>query len=82
LDQRRRRSTIPIGGAGDGWWAEAAGTLIASGQQAAAAFVSVLRVRAGRIVHWREYQNPLAMAAVAVQRVSVDSGQEHAGVTG
>jgi hypothetical protein len=44
-----------------------AGTLTASGQHAAAAFVSVLRVRAGRIVHWREYQNPVAMAAVAVQ---------------
>ncbi len=41
-----------------------AGTFTTTGQQAEAPFVSVLRVRDGRIVLWREYQNPLAMAAV------------------
>jgi ketosteroid isomerase-like protein len=41
-----------------------AGTFTTTGHQAAAPFVSVLRVRDGKVVHWREYQNPLAMAAV------------------
>lgn len=42
-----------------------AGVLTTTGQPAAAPFVSVLRIRDGKIVHWREYQNPLVMAAIA-----------------
>jgi ketosteroid isomerase-like protein len=40
---------------------EIAGTL-ASGRRAAAGFIGVLRVRDGRVVLWREYQDTLAMA--------------------
>jgi uncharacterized protein len=42
---------------------ELAGTVTTTGQQAAASFVGVLRARDGKVVHWREYQNVLAIAA-------------------
>lgn len=38
-----------------------------TGQQAAASFVSILTVRDGQIVHWREYQDILRMAAALGQ---------------
>jgi ketosteroid isomerase-like protein len=41
---------------------ELAGTVTGTGHRASAAFIGVLRVRDGRIVHWREYQNVLAIA--------------------
>jgi ketosteroid isomerase-like protein len=41
---------------------ELAGTVTTTGRSAAAAFVLVLRVREGKIVHMREYQNVLAIA--------------------
>jgi uncharacterized protein len=41
---------------------ELAGTVTTTNHRAAAAFIGVLRVRDGQIVHWREYQNVLAMA--------------------
>lgn len=41
---------------------EIAGTLTATGRQAAAAFIGVLRARDGKVAHWREYQNTLAIA--------------------
>jgi ketosteroid isomerase-like protein len=41
---------------------ELAGTVTTTGRRAAAAFIGVLRVRDGKTVHWREYQNVLAMA--------------------
>ncbi|MGW0593326.1 nuclear transport factor 2 family protein [Streptosporangium sp. NPDC002607] len=43
---------------------ELAGTVIATGHQAASAFIGILRVRDGKIIHWREYQNTLAMIEV------------------
>ena len=43
---------------------ELAGTVIATGHQAASAFIGILRARDGKIVHWREYQNTLAMIEV------------------
>lgn len=42
---------------------ELGGTVLTTGRQASAPFVAVVRVREGRIVHWREYQNKLAIAA-------------------
>jgi uncharacterized protein len=41
---------------------ELVGTATATNHRAAAAFIGVLRVRDGKIVHWREYQNTLAIA--------------------
>lgn len=41
---------------------ELAGTVLATGRQAAAGFIAVLRVRDGKTVLWREYQNVLAIA--------------------
>jgi uncharacterized protein len=41
---------------------ELAGTVTTSGRHASASFIGVLRARNGQIVHWREYQNTLAMA--------------------
>lgn len=46
---------------------ELAGTITATGARAAAAFITVLRVREGKIVQWREYQNTAAMAAALTQ---------------
>jgi ketosteroid isomerase-like protein len=47
---------------------EIAGTVTATNRPAAAGFIGVLRVRNGQVVHWREYQNVLAMA-VALGRL-------------
>jgi ketosteroid isomerase-like protein len=41
---------------------ELGGTVLTTGKQASAAFVVVLRVRDGRVVLWREYQDMLAIA--------------------
>jgi ketosteroid isomerase-like protein len=41
---------------------ELTGTVTATNQRASAAFIGVLRVRDGQILHWREYQNVLAIA--------------------
>jgi ketosteroid isomerase-like protein len=41
---------------------ELAGTVTTTGRRAAAPFIGVLRVRDGKTVHWREYQNILAIA--------------------
>ena len=38
-------------------------TSTVTGKQGSAAFIGVLRVRDGKITHWREYQDALAMAA-------------------
>jgi ketosteroid isomerase-like protein len=38
------------------------GTVKATGERNRASFVGVLRVRAGKITHWREYQDTAAMA--------------------
>ncbi|WP_033346183.1 nuclear transport factor 2 family protein [Catenuloplanes japonicus] len=40
------------------------GTHAGTGRQATAPFIAVLTTRDGRISHWREYQNPLAMAQI------------------
>lgn len=40
---------------------------IADGLRAAAPFAVVVRVRDGRVVLWREYQDPAAMALVAAE---------------
>ena len=42
---------------------ELSGIAPATGERSTAGFVVVLRVRAGRIVHWREYQDVLALSA-------------------
>ncbi len=39
-----------------------AGTVTTTGRRESAAFIGVLRVRDGRVVHWREYQNTLGIA--------------------
>ncbi|HEY3905757.1 MAG TPA: nuclear transport factor 2 family protein [Streptosporangiaceae bacterium] len=41
---------------------ELAGTVLATGRQASAPFIGILRARDGKIVLWREYQNVLAIA--------------------
>jgi ketosteroid isomerase-like protein len=41
---------------------ELVGTVTTTQHRASAAFIGVLRVRNGQIVHWREYQNVLAIA--------------------
>jgi uncharacterized protein len=41
---------------------ELGGTVLTTGRRASAPFVAVMRVRDGRIVHWREYQDKLAIA--------------------
>ncbi|GAB1824450.1 nuclear transport factor 2 family protein [Herbidospora sp. RD11066] len=41
---------------------EVEGVRAADGLRAAAPFAVVVRVRDGRVVLWREYQNPMAMA--------------------
>ncbi|UJW33335.1 nuclear transport factor 2 family protein [Saccharothrix sp. AJ9571] len=43
---------------------ELAGTVLPTGQSASAAFIGVLRVRDGRIVHWREYQDTAAITEI------------------
>ncbi|GLY81559.1 nuclear transport factor 2 family protein [Actinoallomurus iriomotensis] len=42
---------------------ELAGVIPATGHRDSAAFIGVLRVRDGKVVHWREYQNTLAIVA-------------------
>ncbi|MFB4274738.1 nuclear transport factor 2 family protein [Nonomuraea sp. MTCD27] len=42
---------------------ELGATLPGTGQRVSAPFAGVLRVRGGQIAHWREYQDPLALAA-------------------
>jgi ketosteroid isomerase-like protein len=42
---------------------ELAGTVTTTNTRASASFVLVLRVRDGKIVHWREYQDIAALAA-------------------
>ncbi|ONH23026.1 nuclear transport factor 2 family protein [Pseudofrankia asymbiotica] len=44
-----------------------AGTVTTTGRQASESFILVLRVRDGRIVHLREYQNVLGMAVTLGQ---------------
>jgi ketosteroid isomerase-like protein len=46
---------------------ELAGTITTTGVSAAAPFIAVLRVRDGRIAHWREYQNAAAMLQLLAQ---------------
>lgn len=46
---------------------ELAGTITANGRHASAPFIAVLRVRDGKTVHWREYQNVPAMAVAMGQ---------------
>ncbi|MDA1359559.1 nuclear transport factor 2 family protein [Glycomyces luteolus] len=41
---------------------ELAGTITTTGVRASATFIAVLRVREGRILHWREYQDVLAIS--------------------
>ncbi|WP_329248380.1 nuclear transport factor 2 family protein [Actinoallomurus sp. NBC_01490] len=43
---------------------ELAGVIPATGYRGSESFIGVLRVREGKVVHWREYQNTLAIAAV------------------
>jgi ketosteroid isomerase-like protein len=40
---------------------ELAGTVTTTNRHASAAFIGVLRVRDGQILHWREYQNALPL---------------------
>ncbi|MFF3445068.1 nuclear transport factor 2 family protein [Streptosporangium sp. NPDC002721] len=46
---------------------ELAGRVLATGRQASSRFIGVLRVRDGKIVNWREYQNTLAMIEIMGQ---------------
>ncbi|WP_329085623.1 nuclear transport factor 2 family protein [Streptosporangium sp. NBC_01469] len=46
---------------------ELAGRVLATGRQASSPFIGVLRVRDGKIVNWREYQNTLAMIEIMGQ---------------
>jgi limonene-1,2-epoxide hydrolase len=41
---------------------ELTGTALATGKRGTGRLVGVLRVRDGRIAHWREYQDVVAMA--------------------
>ncbi|CAM3399912.1 nuclear transport factor 2 family protein [Kibdelosporangium persicum] len=43
---------------------ELAGTVNATGERHSARFIGVLTVRDGKAVHWREYQDTAALAAV------------------
>ncbi|GGK66904.1 hypothetical protein Sme01_10140 [Sphaerisporangium melleum] len=42
---------------------ELGGTPPGAAEEMWAAFIGVLRVRDGRVAHWREYQNPIVVAA-------------------
>lgn len=46
---------------------EVEGVRVADGVRAAAPFAVVVRVRNGRVVLWREYQDPAAMAMIAAE---------------
>lgn len=59
---------------------ELAGTVTTTNRHASAAFIGVLRVRDGQVLHWREYQNVLAIAeALSRPPAQLDgiSGQHH-----
>jgi uncharacterized protein len=47
---------------GSGQQVELAGIVTTTGRRAAAPFIGVLRVRDGQIIHWREYQDAVAIA--------------------
>lgn len=47
---------------------ELAGTVLTTGRRAAAPFIAVLRARNGQVVHWREYQDTLAVTAALGQQ--------------
>ncbi len=49
-----------------------AGTVTSTRQRSSAAFIGVLRTRDGKVVHWREYQDTLAMARAFGQLSSAD----------
>jgi ketosteroid isomerase-like protein len=53
---------------------ELAGTVTTTNVHAAACFIGVLRVRDGRIAHWREYQNVLAIARALGQLPALLAG--------
>ncbi|GAA3737838.1 hypothetical protein GCM10022225_20910 [Plantactinospora mayteni] len=46
---------------------ELAATVTTTGVSASAPFIAVLRVRDGLVAHWREYQNPAALALTTGQ---------------
>ncbi|MEV6300992.1 nuclear transport factor 2 family protein [Actinoplanes sp. NPDC051861] len=46
---------------------ELVGTHTTTGVSAAAPFIGVLRTRAGKLTHWREYQHTLAIAQALTQ---------------
>ena len=57
---------------------ELAGTVLTTGHQAAARFITVARVRDGRVVLWREYQDTAAIdAALGAGRSA--AGHDNAG---
>ncbi|MCT9933072.1 nuclear transport factor 2 family protein [Planotetraspora sp. A-T 1434] len=58
---------------------ELTGTILTTGRQASAHFVTVLRVRDGKIVHVREYQDVLAMADALGQLPALLRGMTVAG---
>jgi hypothetical protein len=53
---------------------ELCGTVTTTGQPGSAPFVVILRVRNGRIVHWREYQDALGMAVTLGQLPALLAG--------
>lgn len=55
---------------------EIGGTVLTTGTQASASFAAVLRVRDGKIVHWREYQDKVAIAAALGTLPTLDSHAE------
>ncbi|GAA0370936.1 hypothetical protein GCM10009530_21350 [Microbispora corallina] len=52
-----------------------AGTVLPAGRRAAAAFVTVLRVRDGKVIHIREYQDVVTMAAALGDAPAVPDGR-------
>ncbi|MPZ82006.1 MAG: hypothetical protein GEV28_17085 [Actinophytocola sp.] len=52
---------------------ELGGMVLTTGKEASAPFVAVLRVRDGQIVHWREYQDKLAIAAALGELPTLDA---------
>ncbi len=54
---------------------EMEGTVTTTGRRAAAPFIGILRARDGRVTHWREYQNAMAIAeALGQPAPPADSG--------
>jgi uncharacterized protein len=60
---------------------ELAGIHTTTGRRGAAPFIGVLRVRNGKAVHWREYQNVLAIAE-AMGQLPALLARASAGVSG